>query len=132
MPSQPAVIQLDPAVYRLSAIKKAAYKFGDRCTIEIDSRQPPGLVRVSLTPKGILDDPSSLAGEFRNEVLDQELREVVAEETGAIRNVLLAQAFSGTALLDPTGEHADPADDPLGIRRGGDVGPDVPGDRQGR
>ena len=128
MPNEPVIIRLDPAVYRLTAVKKAAYKFGDRCHVEIDSGQTRGTICVGLTPKSVLVDPAFLAGEFRNEVLDQELREVVAEETQAVRNVLLAQAFSGTALLDPTGEHADPAADPLGIRWGGDLSPDGPAD----
>jgi His-Xaa-Ser system protein HxsD len=128
MPNNPAVIHLDPGVYRLTAIKKAAYKFGDRCHVEIESGQAGGPVRVSLTPKRVPGDLPTLCGEFRNEVLDQELREVVAEETQAVRNVLLAQAFSGTALLDPTGEHGDPDEDPLDIRRGGEFAPRPPGD----
>jgi len=57
-----------------------------------------------------------LAGEFQNEVLDQELREAVAEETKGIQNLLLAQAFSATSLLDPLGECADEGVDPLNIR----------------
>jgi hypothetical protein len=49
------------------------------------------------------------------EVLDQELREVVAEETAGIREVILAQAFLGLALTDEHGEHADFRDDSLQI-----------------
>jgi hypothetical protein len=48
-----------------------------------------------------------MAGEFCNEVLDQELRETIAEETAGIRNLLLAQAFSKTSLIDPELETAD-------------------------
>jgi His-Xaa-Ser system protein HxsD len=110
----PVVIELDTAVYRLAAIKKAAYRFGDRCHILIE---PAGgtKIRVALTAKRLLDNPQFLAGEFQNEVLDQELREVVAAETEGVRNLILAQAYAQTSLLDPQGDTADYHDDPLGI-----------------
>jgi hypothetical protein len=34
-----------------------------------------------------------------------------------VRNLLLAQAFAQTSLLDPQGEQADYHDDPLNISR---------------
>jgi His-Xaa-Ser system protein HxsD len=110
------IIELDPAVYRLSAIKKAAYRFGGRCHVQITAADGVG-VQVTLIPKQPTENHDSLRGEFCNEVLDQELREVVTEETAGVRNLLLAQAFSATSLLDPDGETASDSDDPLGIRR---------------
>jgi len=107
-------VAFDPAVYRLSAVKKAAYKFGHRCFVRI-ATQPDGHIQAVLRAKAPLNDPNDLAGDFCNEVLDQELREVVAEETEALRNIILAQAFSAASLTD---EHADDADyrtDPKGI-----------------
>jgi len=114
-PSQVS-IELDPACYRIEAIKKAAYRFGGRCFVEL-STTAEGRMVVTLRPKvpGSAD-VQHLAGEFGNEVLDQELREVVAKETEVVRNLLVAQAFSKTSLLDPTGETADFREDPLGIR----------------
>src|SRR5262245_45030999 len=105
--------EFDLGVYRLSAIKKAAYRFAGQFDVQIapiaDSR-----VRVSLSRKANAAtdiDPMCLP----NEVLDQELREVVADETKGIRDLLLAQAFSGLPLVDPIGENADYREDPLGI-----------------
>lgn len=93
-------IELDTAVYRLNAIKKAAYRFGDRCQIEI-ATAGEGRVRVTLRSHPLRPAALELlAGELRNEVLDQELREVVAQETEAVRNLILAQAFSKTSILD--------------------------------
>jgi His-Xaa-Ser system protein HxsD len=109
-------IELDTALYRSSAIKKAAYKFGDRCHVLIEPVDGGTRVKVSLRPKRLLDSPQYLLGEFQNEVLDQELREVVAAETEGVRNVIIAAAFSATNLLDPQGEQADFHDDPLRIR----------------
>jgi His-Xaa-Ser system protein HxsD len=42
-----------------------------------------------------------LVADFRNEVLDQVLRERIRAETSDIRNLVLALAFSRTGLADP-------------------------------
>lgn len=110
------VITVDPNVYRLSAVKKAAYRLGDRCFVDIETL-PEGNIRVRLTPKSDKVPLATLEGEFRNELLDQDLREVIAEETERVRNLLLAQAFSGLALTDTVAGTADYRDDPLGIAR---------------
>ena len=111
---KPITIRIDLTVYRLNAVKKAAYKFGDRCSIEICSTDEHDVI-VTLRPKKLLESLQQLRGEFMNEVLDQELREVVATETEAVRNLILAQAFSQTSLLDPEGETADYRAEPLTI-----------------
>jgi His-Xaa-Ser system protein HxsD len=112
----PVVLEVDPKIYRLSAIKKAAYKFGDRCHVII-ATDDHSMIRVTMYAKVGVHDAGTLAGELQNEILDQELREVVAAETEGVRNVLLAQAFSETSLLDPLGDSGDADADPLGIRK---------------
>jgi His-Xaa-Ser system protein HxsD len=111
-----SVFELDSSVYRVAAIKKAAYKFGNRCWVTIESTAGCS-IRITLRPKTPDTPLTQLEGAFRNEVLDQELREVVADETVAIRNLLLAQAFSAAALTGEVNETADYNDDPLEIRR---------------
>lgn len=108
-------IDVDPTVYRLTAVKKTAYKFGDRCHVKIEILADEK-IRIHLRAKRLIDNPRFLVGEFENELLDQELREQLAEETAPIRNLLLAQAFSATSLLDPQGETAAFEADPLLIR----------------
>jgi len=108
-------VELDTSLYRLSAIKKTAYKFGDRCHVHLDALDG-GRVRVALRAKRVTENMPSLIGEFQNELLDQELREVVAQETEGIRNLLLAQAFSAISLIDPQGDSANVQTDPLNIR----------------
>ncbi len=107
-------LTFDPAVYRLAAIKKAAYKFGDRCNVEITTQLSSGTA-VRLTPRTCDLNLDLIASDFHNEVLDQDLREAIAEETASIRSLLLAQAFSATSLVDPIGETADYQADPLRI-----------------
>lgn len=112
-------VTVDPRVYRLSAVKKAAYRLGGRCFAKIELT-PEGGIQVTLTAKPGGGSPSTLEGEFRNELLDQELREAIAEETGRVRNLLLAQAFSG--LTPNETDTVDYREDPLGIGRSQDEG----------
>jgi His-Xaa-Ser system protein HxsD len=38
--------------------------------------------------------------DFSNELLDQDLREIVKRETGALRNLIMAHAFSQMTLSE--------------------------------
>lgn len=108
------LVAFDTSVYRLTAIKKAAHKFGDRFHILIRPARE-GRVEAVLKAKTALADPERVAGEFCNEVLDQELRELIAQETQAVRDLILAHAFSKTSLLSTESEQADYHTDPLRI-----------------
>ena len=108
------VVAFDPSVYRLTAIKKAAHKFGNLFFILIRT-STGGRVEAVLKAKATLADPMRVAGEFCNEVLDQDLREIIAQDTQAVRDLILAHAFSKTALLSTESEGADYHNDPLGI-----------------
>lgn len=98
LPEGATVVTLDAAVYRLNAIKKAAYKYGGLFYILISQNE--GAIEVQLKPKDPGPSTDAHVGEFCNEVLDQELRETVADETTGLRDLLLAQAFSKTTLID--------------------------------
>jgi His-Xaa-Ser system protein HxsD len=104
-------LEFDLRVCRLSAIKKAAHRFAGRYSSNIHLHgEESALVTLSLQSGTLIDAKS-----FQNEVLDQELREVVAEETKSIRQILLAHAFSQLSIVDPLGDTADFRDDPLFI-----------------
>lgn len=117
-------LQLDPRVYRLSAVKKAAYRVLDRCHVRI-GETPAGAIQVNLRSLEGALDADAIARAFLDEALDQELREVVAEETAAVRDLLLAQAFSALSLVDRHGDDASYTDDPLAIRRCSMPGPEA-------
>jgi His-Xaa-Ser system protein HxsD len=105
LPDGTRLLTFDATVYSLNAIKKAAYKFGGHFYALIE--QHDRVTEVRLRPKESCDSPDTLAGEFCNEVLDQELRETIAEQTAGIRDLLLAQAFSKTSLIDSELETGD-------------------------
>ncbi|MGD9651772.1 MAG: His-Xaa-Ser system protein HxsD [Candidatus Dadabacteria bacterium] len=92
-------ISLD--IYTLDAIKKACYKFSDRSSIflsEID--QDSNVVSIIFTFPEPTPIDENVLYEFKNELIDQDLRQRISSETEAIRNLILAQAFSKTSLLD--------------------------------
>ena len=105
MPDGSFVARFDGNVYRMTAVKKAAYKYGGIFHILIE--QADGSAVVSLRPTSSNADPEEAIGKFCNEVLDQELREQIAAETNGVRDLLLAQAFSKTSLIDSELETSD-------------------------
>ena len=100
-----AVVELrfDAASHSADAIQRAAYRFTDRCSLEL-KRDGDELVCLLHTRDGSLEPDAALAHDFRIEVLDQVLRERIRLETEGPRNVILSLAFSRTGL---TGEQAE-------------------------
>lgn len=91
---------LDLRVYRLAAAKKAAYRLADRCTAAFGAVELHSVPVTFLFPPGTQDDAMKRAMHaFFEELLDQDLREQVAEETGPVRALILAHAFSKTDLI---------------------------------
>ena len=91
----------DARVYVLDAIKKAAYKFAKDCSIILASDEDKFVATVtSFDPNADNNSRTRLVGAFCNEVIDQELREKIAIQTEPMRNLILAQAFSKTNLLN--------------------------------
>ena len=91
---------LDLRSYRLTAIKKAAYRFADRFTAVLGSpeqdRLPVALrFRTNVSPATAREATRA----FFQELLDQELREQIAEETNPVRTLILAHAFSNADLI---------------------------------
>lgn len=98
-------LEIDLRVYRLSAVKKALYRLGRRYvgTITLLEADRASVV-LYQTPDAPPGDADHARTALLREVLDQELREHIADETGAIRNILVAQAFSKTSLFDDEAE----------------------------
>lgn len=94
-------------MFSLDAVKRAAYRFTDRfatniqvegatasCTLAFDAQQQDEIVDRAVS-------------EFQKELLDQDLRARIREETKDARNLILAYAFSRSGLIsDDTISHA--------------------------
>jgi His-Xaa-Ser system protein HxsD len=85
--------------YSLDAVQRAAYRFSDRVSCDISERAESIDVTVHIPGDGPPPDPT--LADFRNEVLDQVLRERIRAETSDVRNLVLALAFSQTGLAGP-------------------------------
>jgi len=87
-------LTLDSAVYRLDAVKKAAYRFIDRFAIDIRLENGSVVCDLIFSPHMTEEVRTALVVDFRKEILDQDLRERISEETAAVRNAILAVAFA--------------------------------------
>jgi His-Xaa-Ser system protein HxsD len=92
------VLSFDRAGYTVDAIQRAAYRFTDRLSSEINTTDVSIDVRVILLEEG--SEVDAVVADFRNEALDQVLRERIRAETADVRNLVLALAFSRTGLAD--------------------------------
>lgn len=111
-------LKLSTNVYRLTAIKKAAYRFMGRYVIQIEPLNADE-VEIRFTQKTTPSGPELSVDEFVNEVCDQDLRESVAEETKSIRDLILAECFSSFSLVNAAGDDGTFETDPLSIRAAG-------------
>ena len=90
----------DLRVYRLTAIQKAAYRFADRFTAVFGVRADDSLpASLRFKPTASPATARESVRQFYQELLDQELREQIAEETNAVRTLILAHAFSNVDLI---------------------------------
>jgi His-Xaa-Ser system protein HxsD len=103
--------EVDLAIYSCAALLRVVHRFTDRCFVHLRSKSET-IVEVRFRGKTSNSCLHSVAGEFCNELLDQTLREVVARESEAVRNLLLAHALSRTPLVEPELEAADPFSPP--------------------
>jgi len=93
-------IRFNLNLYKLSALKKAAYKFTHQASVFLEEPQEGEVsIRFIFDDKKLNVEKQKIVHDFCNEVLDQDLRESIAEETEVTRNLILAQAFSQTSLL---------------------------------
>jgi len=95
----PIMVTFDDRVFSLIAIKKAAYTYLRTFSTEITGQDNQICCQLVFTPA--VDEAARVrfVEDFKKEVLDQDLRERLKTETEAVRNVILAHAFSKTGLI---------------------------------
>ena len=112
-----ALLHLDELIYNRDAVMRTCYWFTDRCYVFV-SRPQDSMLLVSLRMKTVaptLDNPrpeqlESVAGEFQNALLDQQLRIDIEQQTRLVRELLVAKAFSEAGVMDDPipGDYRDP------------------------
>lgn len=94
--TEKACVHFAADVFDIAAIKRAAYRLSDKLVVEITPNADgiDCVLRATTTKQNLL----SLEAEFRNHVLDYDLRARIAKETEPLRNLVLSLAFSKTGL----------------------------------
>jgi His-Xaa-Ser system protein HxsD len=88
-------VAVDLRAFRLAAVQKAAYRMAAKCTAVIGEIRDNSLdVTLAFPPATGEQAALEAARLFFQELLDQELREKVGEETASLRTLILAHAFS--------------------------------------
>ena len=87
-------LELDTRLYSRDAILATAYLFKCKCHIVLQSYGDT-TAEVSLTHKPNIElELDDIAKEFLNEIIDQQLRVNIAHETGAIKELIVKEAFA--------------------------------------
>lgn len=84
----------------MTAVQKSAYRLAERCTAVLgapDANRLP--ITFTFRPGTVEQDALETVRLFFQELLDQELREKIGDETRAVRALIIAQAFSKTDLI---------------------------------
>jgi His-Xaa-Ser system protein HxsD len=92
-------LTFESSAHSVDAIQRAVYKLSDRLSCDLATHNGSVLCTVHLPDE--TEDVEAALSDFRNEVLDQTLRERIRGETAEVRNLILALAFSKTGLTDP-------------------------------
>lgn len=91
------ILELDENIYCLEVVQKASYRFIDRLTILIS--KAAGQVICEIEPVlGATAHLDEHVANFKRELLDQQLRKQIKDETEPARNLILAYAFSRSGL----------------------------------
>lgn len=103
------------SVYSELVVLSAAYIFIDKCYVYLDKPSSDKFL-VCLKLKDLKHNIDAFEGEFLNELLNQKLQEKIDQETGKIRELLIAQAFSDVELV-PESKVPNSKDDDFQIKK---------------
>jgi His-Xaa-Ser system protein HxsD len=115
-----AAVQLDDGALRLSlatdiysvdAILRSCYWLTDRCYVHLAASV--GHVEVTLLLKAGNDtEMNTLAWEFLNSLVDNQLRVSIQRETAAVREMIISQAFADVDVIDDRGRPVEQTNPP--------------------
>ena len=107
-------LTLATEIYSIGAILRSCYWLTDRCYVHLFPTDD-GHVQVTLLAKSSeASETSTLAWDLLNSLVDNQLRVSIQQETAAVREMIVAQAFSDVDVIDDRGR---------AVRQGG--APDV-------
>lgn len=93
-------VKFSSQTYGLDEIKRASYCFLDLMSVDISPGEDEIICVLNFLSPKTAEEAQIILNDFKIEVLDQDLRKSISEETKEMRNAVLAYAFSKTGLLD--------------------------------
>src|SRR6266498_5054454 len=104
-------ISVETAIYSLDTLFRVCYDFTDCCYLFLQPVNKTSVVKVQFARKTSECNLSVIAGEFSNALIDQKVRTQIASETMSIRELIIAQAFAETDLIDRSLSESSSVDD---------------------
>jgi His-Xaa-Ser system protein HxsD len=86
-------LKVDLSIYKQEVITSTVYKFTDRCYITQSKENDTVLVSFQVKSEQRVDF-DLLDKEFKNELIDQQVRYDTEQKFGSIRNRIVEKAFS--------------------------------------
>ena len=107
-------LEIQTALYPADVVLKTVHRFTGKCYVLL-TETGHGMIQAQMQKKGDVD-LVEVVGQFCNELLDGSLRTLVADESEAERNLILAHALSRHPLFHRELEDAPAFSDPLGLK----------------
>lgn len=91
-------LRFDSRVFSIEAVKNAAYRMAASFDCDIRIEGDDIVCDLKLRGNEANSNIDSLMDQFRREVVDHDLRLQISSQTEAVRNLILAHAFSRTGI----------------------------------
>lgn len=91
------LIQVDVSLFDAEVVKQVIYKFADQASFNLKDNQ--GILDIEVIPKDpVVFDFNQLKSVILDEIIDQDLRKTISQETNDLRNLIIAKAFASADL----------------------------------
>ena len=87
------IFDINKDLYDIKVIMKAAYKFIDKFYVSIDESEDKIAITLEAKKSDGNIDMNKYKGEFNNELLRQNIRCIVSEETKDIRKLIIGKSL---------------------------------------
>ena len=103
---------LSTDIYSVGAILRSCYWLTDRCYVHLAPTNNGHIEATLIAKTGDESETSKVAWQFLNDLVDNQLRVSIQQETAAVRDMIVAQAFSDVDVIDDRGRRVGPGNIP--------------------
>lgn len=93
-------LAFDERVYSVETIQKASYRFINKLTVDFELNDNAILCHLTFDGNHSESSLQKLEANFKKEILDQHLRQLISKETETVRNLILSATFLNTDLQE--------------------------------